>query len=97
MRRDWARYHDLATAVDYLAAEALETLDREGVASNTVVVFFGDHGRGLPRAKRWLYDSGTRVPLIVRWPGRIAPGSVLNGLASVPAGGASVPAEGMSS
>jgi N-sulfoglucosamine sulfohydrolase len=46
------------------------------VASNTIVFFFGDHGRGLPRAKRWVYDSGIHVPLIVRWPGQIKPGSL---------------------
>ena len=31
-------------------------------------MFWSDHGIGLPRAKRWLYDSGTRIPLIVRIP-----------------------------
>src|SRR5581483_10183579 len=43
---------------------------------NTVVFFFGDHGWGLTRGKRWPYDSGTRVPFLVRWPGRVKPGSV---------------------
>ena len=76
VRRDWANYHDLCTTVDYLASDVLAALEKNGVASNTIVFFFGDHGRGLPRAKRWVYDSGIRVPLIVRWPGRIAPGSV---------------------
>ncbi|MFM1770152.1 MAG: Choline-sulfatase [Verrucomicrobiota bacterium] len=76
VRRDWARYYDLGTAMDYLAADVLEALDRGGLASNTVVFFFGDHGRGLPRGKRWLYDSGIHVPLLVRWPGRIPAGSV---------------------
>jgi len=76
VRRDWANYYDLVTAVDYRVADVLEALERQGVADNTVVFFFGDHGRGLPRGKRWVYDSGIHVPLIFRWPGRIKPGSV---------------------
>jgi N-sulfoglucosamine sulfohydrolase len=76
VRRDWANYYDLGTAVDYQVRDVLADLDRAGVASNTVLFFFGDHGRGLPRGKRWIYDSGIRVPLIVRWPGTIKPGTV---------------------
>jgi uncharacterized sulfatase len=45
-----------------------------------VVIFFGDHGWGLTRGKRWPYDSGTRVPFLVRWPGRVEPGSVRDDL-----------------
>jgi N-sulfoglucosamine sulfohydrolase len=74
-RRDWANYYDLATAVDYQVQAVLADLERHGVASNTVVFFFGDHGQGLPRGKRWIYDSGIHVPLIVRWPGHIQPGT----------------------
>jgi N-sulfoglucosamine sulfohydrolase len=75
-RRDLANYYDVATAVDYLVGDVLATLETNGLSSNTVVVFFGDHGRGLPRSKRWVYDSGIHVPLIVRWPGQIQPGTV---------------------
>jgi N-sulfoglucosamine sulfohydrolase len=75
-RRDWANYYDLITAVDYQVAEVLADIERHGIASNTVVFFFGDHGRGLPRAKRWIYDSGIHVPLIVRWPGQIKPATM---------------------
>jgi uncharacterized sulfatase len=71
VRRDWARYYELVTAMDRQAGQILDELDKEGLASNTIVFFFSDHGVGLPRAKRWLYDSGIRVPLIVRWPGHI--------------------------
>jgi uncharacterized sulfatase len=82
IRRDWANYYDLVTAVDYKVGEVLQALAAHGAASNTVVFFFGDHGRGLPRGKRWVYDSGIRVPLLVRWPGRIQPGSVREDLVS---------------
>ena len=80
VRRDWANYYDLITAMDKQAAGILRQLDEDGLAENTVVFFWGDHGRGLPRAKRWVYDSGTRVPLMVRWPGKIQAGSVQNDL-----------------
>src|SRR5207247_987479 len=45
-------------------------------------ILTGDHGRGMPRSKRWLYDSGIHVPLIVRWPGHIKPGTVTDELVS---------------
>lgn len=41
----------------------------------TIIFFFSDHGDGLPRGKRWVYDSGTRVPLIIRHPDRIEAGT----------------------
>jgi N-sulfoglucosamine sulfohydrolase len=75
VRKDWARYYDNITAMDYLAADLLKQLEEDGLAENTIVFFWGDHGRGLPRGKRFVYDSGLRVPLIVRWPGRIQPGT----------------------
>ncbi len=83
VRRDWANYYDLITALDYWIGEWMERLEQEGLAENTVVFFWGDHGRGLPRAKRWPYDSGTRVPLLIRWPGVIRPGTVVEDLVSL--------------
>lgn len=76
VRRDVATYHDNVTAMDYQVGDILAKLDKHGLADNTVVFFFGDHGWGLPRGKRWVYDSGIRAPLLVRWPGKIAPGTV---------------------
>ncbi len=81
-RRDWAQYYELITALDYLAADTLAELNDDGLTDDTIVFFWSDHGVGLPRAKRWLYDSGCRVPLIVRIPegfrveGQGAPGTV---------------------
>jgi uncharacterized sulfatase len=71
VRKDWARYYDNITAMDYQVADILKQLEEDGLAENTIVFFWGDHGRGLPRSKRFVYDSGLRVPLIVRWPGQI--------------------------
>jgi uncharacterized sulfatase len=75
VRKDWARYHDNITAMDYMVADLLKQLEEDGLAENTIVFFWGDHGRGLPRGKRFVYDSGLRVPLIVRWPGQIQSGT----------------------
>jgi len=81
VRNDFRQYYELATAVDYKVGEVLEALEKAGVADNTVVFFFGDHGRGMPRSKRWVYNQGIQVPLIVRWPGKIKPGTVRKDLA----------------
>ena len=65
-REDWERNYELITAMDHWAGEHLRALDEAGLADDTIVIFWSDHGVGLPRAKRWLYDSGTRIPFIVR-------------------------------
>ena len=80
VRRDWANYHDNLTWTDKRVGQILQDLDDDRLAQNTIVFFWGDHGRGLPRAKRWVYDSGIHVPLLVRWPGQIEPGSVRDDL-----------------
>lgn len=79
-RRDWARYADLLTTLDQQVAAILDQLADDGLTDDTIVFFWGDHGQGLPRGKRWLYDSGTRTPLIIRWPGQLKPGSVCEDL-----------------
>ena len=75
-REAWAAYYDVITMTDRRIGELLQEIDDAGLREETIVVFWGDHGVGLARGKRWLYDSGVKVPLIVRWPGEIAPGSV---------------------
>lgn len=77
VRRDWARYHDLITAMDKQAGDLLKQLADDGLSDDTIVFFFSDHGVGLPRGKRWLYDTGLRVPLLIRFPEKyqhLAPG-----------------------
>jgi len=73
VRKDWARYHDNNTAMDYEVADRLKELDEAGLADDTIVFFYSDHGRGLPRGKRWLYDSSVHVPLVVRMPEKLRP------------------------
>lgn len=67
-RKNWAQYHDMITVMDKEAGALLEELAQAGLAENTIVFFFSDHGAGMPRCKRWLYDSGLHVPLIIRVP-----------------------------
>lgn len=78
VRRDWARYYDLITAMDRQVGELLTQLAADGLEDETIVFYFSDHGVGLPRGKRWLYDSGLRVPLVIRFPPKyqhLAPGA----------------------
>ncbi|HUU16860.1 MAG TPA: sulfatase-like hydrolase/transferase [Sedimentisphaerales bacterium] len=71
VRRDWAQYYDVITLMDKQVGDVLKQLEDEGLADNTIVWFWGDHGRGLPRGKRWIYDSGLRVPLVIRVPKKL--------------------------
>ncbi|MBT2513626.1 sulfatase [Arthrobacter sp. ISL-30] len=75
-RRSWARYADLITEMDHWVGTILDQLEEDGLAENTIVVFWSDHGRGMPRAKRWATEAGLREPLLIRWPGMIEPGTV---------------------
>ena len=75
-RRAWSRYSDLITEMDSWVGDILGQLEEDGLAESTMVVFWSDHGRGMPRAKRWPNEAGLREPLIVRWPGAIRPGTV---------------------
>ena len=76
VREAWASYYDAVTITDRTIGEMLRELDDAGLADQTLVVFWADHGAGLARAKRWIYDSGLKVPLIMRWPGKIEAGTV---------------------
>lgn len=88
VREDWKRNYELITAMDRWAGELLNQLREDGLEENTIVFFWSDHGVGLPRAKRWLYESGTHIPLIVKVPsalrkdGQGAPGTVTDRLVS---------------
>lgn len=73
VREDWKRNYELITAMDEWAGDLIRELKEAGEWENTVVMFWSDHGVGLPRAKRWLYESGTHIPLIVRFPESLRP------------------------
>lgn len=82
VRKDLAREYDNIAIVDRQIGDILSQLKEDGLERETIVFFWSDHGDGLPRAKRWLYDSGLHVPLIIRWPGKIKRGSVNENLVS---------------
>jgi hypothetical protein len=68
MREVWARYYDLAAAMDVKVGQILKNLEEDGLMENTIVFFFSDHGHGLPRYKRWLNITGLHVPFVVHVP-----------------------------
>ncbi|MEX0685123.1 MAG: sulfatase-like hydrolase/transferase [Balneolales bacterium] len=76
VRRDIAQQYSNIERMDAQVGRILNQLEKDGLAENTVVFFWSDHGGALPRQKRAMYDSGIHVPVIIRWPGVIEPGSV---------------------
>jgi N-sulfoglucosamine sulfohydrolase len=87
VRDELARMYDNIQDMDAQVGAILRQLEEDGHADDTIVFFWSDHGDGVPRAKRSLYDSGLRVPLMIRVPPRFgggaAPGSVRNDLVSL--------------
>lgn len=75
VREAMARMYTNLEENDRIFGKILSQLDEDGLTENTVVFHWSDHGP-LPRGKRWLYDSGIHVPLIIRWPGHIKAGSM---------------------
>ena len=76
-------YLDAMETMDSQVGTILERLEKEGIVDNTVVIFIGDNGRCHLRGKCWLYDAGIRVPLIIRWPGSLKPGTVNDDMVSM--------------
>lgn len=82
VRREWARYLNSVSGMDKTIGMILKRLEDDGLADNTIVVFFGDNGRIEPRGIHWCYDTGLHVPMIIRWPKNVlspdnyVPGSV---------------------
>ena len=68
IRQDWVTYMDIVTAMDKQIGDWLKEIDDAGLADNTIVFYYSDHGGILPRAKRYINDTGTHVPLIVSFP-----------------------------
>lgn len=68
VREQWANYYNSIMALDKKVGYVLDKLEREGLADNTIVIFFSDHGRAMLRGKQFLYEAGLKVPLLVRLP-----------------------------
>ena len=82
IRKDWAMWLESIQVFDRKVGEVLKRLDDDGLTENTIVFIISDHGRAHIRDKQFLYDGGTRVPCIVRWPGHIDAGVVKDDLVS---------------
>jgi N-sulfoglucosamine sulfohydrolase len=81
-RRDWADYLESIQVLDNQIGEVLQKLEDDGLAENTIVFYFGDHGRPHMRGKQWLYEGGIHVPFIVRFPDRRMAGTTRDDLVS---------------
>jgi N-sulfoglucosamine sulfohydrolase len=73
MREMVADYYNCISRLDSLVGDLLAELEKSGKAKNTIVVFLGDHGADMLRGKRTCYEGGLRIPLLIRWPEKIAP------------------------
>ena len=68
VRESLARLYDNIHLMDGEVGQILADLAADGLSDNTIVIWTTDHGDGLPRAKRSVYDSGLKVPMIIRYP-----------------------------
>lgn len=68
VRQDWAQYYDKVSEADADAGRHLKDLAAAGLAEDTIVFYYGDHGSGMPRSKRWPSNSGLHVPMVVYFP-----------------------------
>ena len=82
VRADLALFYGMVSRLDHDVGRVLKLLDERGLATNTLVVFVGDNGAALFRGKGTLYEMGLRVPLIIRWPGVVKPGTASDDLIS---------------
>ena len=82
VRRDLRRVYSNIVELDRQLGVVLDALESDGLLDDTIIVFYADHGGPLPRQKRRLYDSGMRVPLIVRFPDGRGAGTATDRLVS---------------
>lgn len=68
IRKDYARYLDRIEKLDEQVGKLLDELTKSGLAENTIVFYYSDHGGILPRGKRYLEQTGVKIPFIVRIP-----------------------------
>lgn len=69
-----ANHYNSIMRLDSLVGDLLAVLEAQGKAENTLVVFISDHGPDIIRGKRTVFEGGTHVPLIIRWPGEVEAG-----------------------
>lgn len=76
-------YYQSIAAADKMLGEVLDAVDKAGQTDNTVMLFTSDQGAQFPGAKWTVYNKGLNVPLIVRWPGKVATGTTSDALVSL--------------
>ncbi len=81
-RRDWANGLEQLQIVDRQVGEFVDYIDSIGMGENTLLIFIADNGRCHFRGKQFLYEPGTKIPMIIRWLGKIKPGQVCDELVS---------------
>ncbi len=74
VREQLADYCAEVNRVDRTVADMLDVLKKRGLMDSTLIVFCGDNGMAMPHGKGSLYDPGSNVPFLVRWPGVVKPG-----------------------
>ena len=82
IRADVRNYQNSVKRADDTVGAIMAALDASGLADETLVIFLSDHGAPFPFAKSSVYDNSLRTPLVMRWKGRIPPGSVARDLVS---------------
>ncbi len=83
VRGDVADYYFEVQRFDKLVADSIAALEEAGELDNTIIVMSGDHGMPFPGCKSNNYDSGARVPLVIRWPKKIKAGTVIDDFVSL--------------
>lgn len=85
VRHDWAQHYDNITTMDVGIGKKLAELEAAGLAQDTIIMLYGDHGAGMPRFKRWPYNTGLQIGLIMYFPDKwkhLAPKGYAPGAAS---------------
>src|SRR5690606_7756290 len=68
IRNNLAALYTQGTLMDKRVKRILDQLKEDGLEEETIVFFYSDHGDGIPRGKRWLHETGTQIPLIIKFP-----------------------------
>ena len=76
VRKDMLRMYSNIVEMDKKVGLIIDQLEKDGLLEKTIIVFYTDHGGPLPRQKRLLYDSGIKVPMIIRYPNKVRAGEV---------------------
>ena len=76
VRNDMMRMYSNIVEMDEKVGLIIDQLEEDGLLEETIIVFYTDHGGPLPRQKRLLYDSGIKVPMIIRYPNKVRAGQI---------------------